>query len=498
MNTYTKEFLISEFWRFYNENGRYPRGRELTAKIGYPSYDAYKAKWNKWNNFLEFLNLLGCDDWYKCDEQVLIDHYVDGQKEDIMNKLMVKRIWNSVIIKANKLGLYRSKEAEYGNRTMSKEFLINELHRFYKENNKIPTSLDFRNTKGYPSNKVYAINFGSWNNALQVAGYKLHLIKTHSKEYVMSVVIKYFNQYNKSPKYNELEFSHALIKNYWNSWNEMLSECGVPITTDFCKLKNKEDGILFLQEYFRTNNSIPTATEISKIESINRSWFTKKFGSWENALVESGLISDIGNFTKEQIIENSINWLKHLSNKIKRFPTVGEYDKYIKTKDSRTVVSRRNLSENLNMTYLQICDEYLDYSLLENGYGNVCFDLNNKRCKSVDEASISNLFISFGLMYEYEPPYKDVIKTEECRYKFDWVIQKEEKIIYVEYFGLYYPKDKSKLIKEYIEKAKRKIMLCEDNNLELLEIYPKDLENDFNGLLNKLKQYGIKKLEEVA
>lgn len=49
---YTKEFLISELQRFYNENGRVPRLRDMMATNGYPSAHTYKIYFGSWNNAL--------------------------------------------------------------------------------------------------------------------------------------------------------------------------------------------------------------------------------------------------------------------------------------------------------------------------------------------------------------------------------------------------------------------------------------------------------------
>ena len=76
--SYTKKFLISEFWRFYKENSRYPLGKEMTNKNGYPSADAYQTHWETWSNFLNYLGIIGNNGWYKSDEQILLDLYENG------------------------------------------------------------------------------------------------------------------------------------------------------------------------------------------------------------------------------------------------------------------------------------------------------------------------------------------------------------------------------------------------------------------------------------
>ena len=49
---YTKEFLISELQRFYNENGKVPGALDMNTKAGYPYASAYQYHFNSWNNAL--------------------------------------------------------------------------------------------------------------------------------------------------------------------------------------------------------------------------------------------------------------------------------------------------------------------------------------------------------------------------------------------------------------------------------------------------------------
>lgn len=55
----------------------------------------------------------------------------------------------------------------------SDDYLISEIRRFHKENNRLPTSADFNNNSGYPSDSSYFLRFGSWNNAIKVAGFDI-------------------------------------------------------------------------------------------------------------------------------------------------------------------------------------------------------------------------------------------------------------------------------------------------------------------------------------
>lgn len=59
-------------------------------------------------------------------------------------------------------------------RKYTEEFLIDELHRFVRENGKVPVALDMHPKFGYPSYNVYKYYFKTWNNALVVAGLKIN------------------------------------------------------------------------------------------------------------------------------------------------------------------------------------------------------------------------------------------------------------------------------------------------------------------------------------
>lgn len=117
---YTKEFLISELHRFVRENGRNPMASDMFPDNGYPSMTPYVNKFGSWNNALKDANL----------------------------------------------GNIRKEYTD--------KFLISEIHRFVKENERVPKSYEMSPKYGYPSSSMCAGRFGSWNKALQAAGLEIH------------------------------------------------------------------------------------------------------------------------------------------------------------------------------------------------------------------------------------------------------------------------------------------------------------------------------------
>lgn len=55
-----------------------------------------------------------------------------------------------------------------------RELLIEKIQQFVKANGRLPTEYDFNKDPKYPHYATYQREFGSWNNALAMAGYKLN------------------------------------------------------------------------------------------------------------------------------------------------------------------------------------------------------------------------------------------------------------------------------------------------------------------------------------
>ncbi|MED4046793.1 hypothetical protein P4640_27745, partial [Priestia aryabhattai] len=84
----SKEFLITEFWRYYKEFGVYPLSSDLRKNKTYPHCVNYERNWGSWSKFLKDIDILGEGGWYKCDENVLKEKYLSRTKEEIIESLM--------------------------------------------------------------------------------------------------------------------------------------------------------------------------------------------------------------------------------------------------------------------------------------------------------------------------------------------------------------------------------------------------------------------------
>jgi hypothetical protein len=102
----------------------------------------------------------------------------------------------------------------------STQDIIQSIQQFYLENNRIPQSRDFKHNSKYPNSTTVEKRFGSWNTAIEAAGYTPndnygYGINTLGKDKILyrSQVEAYFAD---NFLYNKFEYEYE--KPYGNGW----------------------------------------------------------------------------------------------------------------------------------------------------------------------------------------------------------------------------------------------------------------------------------------
>lgn len=99
--------------------------------------------------------------------------------------------------------------------------------------------------------------------------------------------------------------------------------------------------------------------------------------------------------------------------------------------------------------------------------------LDDEVCKSGFEYRLSCMFKKYNLKYDRDYLYSNLIPNYNRKHSLDYKLYYENKIIYIEIFGI---SDSSFNDNKYNETKEMKLNLCEIHNIPLLELYP----NDFN------------------
>ena len=144
----------------------------------------------------------------------------------------------------------------------------------------------------------------------------------------------------------------------------------------------------------------------------------------------------------------------------KDMPTQPSYIKYFGSID--------NVIKLLNME---------DFKINQIGFGKTVRDKNGGTCRSVSECTISNYLIDNDIPFTKENSYGELIKGD--KHRFDWKVNLQGNVYYIEYFGLYVDKPYNKQTKKYYDKTMLKINLLKKYNVidQCIFIFPDDLKN---------------------
>ncbi|MCD4677716.1 MAG: hypothetical protein K8S18_17220 [Desulfobacula sp.] len=193
--------------------------------------------------------------------------------------------WNNSLIKA---GFEINESKEYIKPKYTDEELIDLLLKYGFETGDIPTFTNMTNAKGYPSGFVFADRFGSWDNALEEAGYDLD--SRHKYRYSNNDLIKIIQDLNKELgrrpipiDFNERDDlpNRNTFYRFGDTWEQILQICG---------LKSEREVLIDdIHRFVRENGRIPLLKDIDETDGYrSETLYVKHFGSWSNALKEAG------------------------------------------------------------------------------------------------------------------------------------------------------------------------------------------------------------------
>jgi len=364
------------------------------------------------------------------------------------------------------------------------EELIIILQEFYKETGKCPVRDDFE--KRVPNSSTFTSHFGSWDNSLEKAGLldKKWYKQNYSKDDLIISVIQFFYEYGRIPttkdtKSNKFLPSQSVFRRYFDSFDDVLKEADLYEFHNNGKFKQKytdEELLQIFYEYYIRLCRLPTHIDLEdKNNNVpNLKTYRRRFGNIKNVVdllnIYSGKLYKTIKTDEELILD--LIWLE---NELQRTPMSSDLIYYDNVASTATYCKRFESWYNaLKLANLPIPKDLFFKS--KNGIKYFSY------YEYIFSIVLDDLNIEFGK----EKHYKDVILNYNGKMRFDFNFIYNDKIYYIEIFGLINRKNIN-----YKEKAEYKIKLCNENNISLLCFYPKDFhgksQDDLkNILLNKL------------
>lgn len=370
---------------------------------------------------------------------------------------------------------------------LTKEYLISEMHRFFKENGKPPISKDFDKSTDYPSRKTYYNYFGSFGNALVEAGFEYRGIENHqrkipylngeiqlTKEDIKNYVEKYIQEYNEIPSLRDIEKLEGYpnrndFRRLFGGFDTGIKEMGY--TPKHIIQYTDEELEKSFMKFVNENGRIPSIMEFNDSEYPSFWCYQSRFGSWKNAVKHYG-------FERYKSIEELKNDLICMCNKIYQ----EEGRRIITGTDisncdfcSSLCCYSKNIRKYLNMTLREFLDS-IGFTMMPAGFGMIFEFEDGEITKSKYEYDVSIYLRSRNINYIREVRYETFVNTYHGKKDCDYVIIHNKKIWYVEVAGML-DGSNNKINNTYRSNLKEKIQMLESNKLNYKIIYPKDLKN---------------------
>jgi hypothetical protein len=218
--------------------------------------------------------------------------------------------------------------------TNSENQLLKELRILADELNKTPTIRDVRKRSDH-SPQVYLDQFGSWNDAIKAAGLEPNQEHRLSKESLLAEIERLADETERPPTVQDLEdegkYSRQAYRNHFGSWNNALEAAGFKSRSSTTKISTEE----LLAEIQRVADELghpPSQSDIQEIGTYAPTQYYRRFKSWDDVLEAAGLepIESSNTISREALL----NEIRRLYDELGQPPTVQdvrEHGKYSAT-----------------------------------------------------------------------------------------------------------------------------------------------------------------------
>lgn len=167
----------------------------------------------------------------------------------------------------------------------TKKELLDGLHQLTAEIGHPPTTAEMGHDGKFGIG-AYQRHFGTWNNALEAAGYNPHVLIDIPEPDLLNELERVHNHLGRSPTREEfVELAAYSAQPYaaqFGSWNDALREAGLPVVKRHSILKTE-----LIEELQRVAGKLDESPSIAQMKKYGKYYptlYTKRFGTWNQAL----------------------------------------------------------------------------------------------------------------------------------------------------------------------------------------------------------------------
>lgn len=381
-----------------------------------------------------------------------------------------------------------------------------------------------------------------------------HGYNQYTKEEIIELAQKWFEKYGKLVQRDLLHKnglpSSSQVKKHFGSLQNLLKEANIKSTTNpnlFNRKQLSDDELLrnykfFVENHLKTHMFLPTNDDLNKCESMKSvSLYISRFGSFDNInrligyqgynnkVLEQDMIRKYKRACKDykhvlnsreitKLSQSTNNYIYSTEAYLNHFGTLHNlqelcgFDKTVPgkgvTKEELIeklqwlgkILGRRPVESDLKLyKRMPSGNSYLnEFGSFKNALNKAGFEKqktlktkNGTKCNSTYELKLAQVLESYDISFQKEIYYKDVISNFKRKYRFDFVININNRKYYIELFGI-------KRNELYEKRKQEKIRICAENNIPLIQLYQNDIYSKTNKKIYEILLNYIDKLEEVA
>ncbi len=221
---------------------------------------------------------------------------------------------------------------ENGQREYTNDELIDEMQRLDGDLGHTPSSSEMEDEGEYSSG-VYQNRFGSWSDAVEAA--ELDSDSVGRQQYTDAKLLEELEfvaeELGQTPRATDMDkygdIAPATFVNRFGSWDEALEKAGYdPDENAAGKQYTNQELVSELQKLAKSIGRSPTTVEMNESGKYSSSVYLDRFDSWENALVEADLDPENTKSSKKYSDEELIAELHRLRDKLGDIPTTTDME----------------------------------------------------------------------------------------------------------------------------------------------------------------------------
>ena len=388
-----KSDLIDELRRLADELGRTPTSRDMADRGKYGTA-TYTLNFGSWNDAVQEagLEVVRQRDVPRDDMISEIQRLADELGEPPAVHQMRDQGKLGVTTISREFGTWSAALEHAGyepNKEMgvSEEKLTEELTRLCDELGRPPKAEEMSRHGAY-SIGTFERRFGSWNTALERAGFDLHNRTNIPRDELLDELTRLSDALDRTPTSIDMEssgrFAHATYSSTFGSWNDAIREANltVNVRSDIPESELLDELKSLRDELGRA----PERREMDRQGQFDSSTFSHRFGTWNDALKAADIVPSTRINIPEAELKDEI---QRLADELNRPPTRDEMEQ--RGKFSHSVYSHR---------FGTWTDALIEAELEPHKTLNP--DHLDHRVDSVSELKIAELLVDAGVEYENE------------------------------------------------------------------------------------------------